>query len=119
MATIFCVNTPPVKVNRHTTRRPTPFGAGIMPTRRQRFEPSLADRLWAAQNLGEPDYDELARQAEQDQRYEESMPFVGQVPEFGRCLLCGREVDYLEPDTHCCPQCDLDLSEASTTNRVR
>jgi hypothetical protein len=63
---IISVYRPPVKPTRRTVRPVAPFGAGILRTRRTRFEPSAADLQWAAQAFNSdagPDYDTLAAEA--------------------------------------------------------
>lgn len=113
----------PVKSTRHTLRRPAPFGAGILPPspRPIRFEPSLADRIWAAQFLGgdaeatAKDIDEMAMEAEWQRLYEGG--YLGPIPEFGRCANCG------EPSTDLCnnglcDRCDIYASEHSTNQRT-
>ena len=48
--TIVALTKPPVKPTRNTTRKPAPFGAGILPTRKAA---PVSDRQWAAQIHGE------------------------------------------------------------------
>jgi hypothetical protein len=62
--TILFTSTAPVKPARK-------FGRGILPPpRAETFEPSAEDRRWAAEHLGEPDYDALAAEAAALDRYE-------------------------------------------------
>lgn len=49
MSRMMVVSTPKIKPVRRTPRPAAPFGQGILPARRERFEPSAADRAWAAQ----------------------------------------------------------------------
>ncbi len=45
---IFRQSRPKVQPARRTARPSAPFGSGILPPARQRFEPSAADSAWAA-----------------------------------------------------------------------
>lgn len=55
MSRIMCASTPRVKPVRKSPRPAAPFGAGIFPARRQRFEPTAEERAWAAAEFS--DYD--------------------------------------------------------------
>lgn len=115
MATILARRTPRVKPTRHTPRPAAPFGAGVFP-RTRRFEPSEADRRWAAELFGAQadeftDEDLALLEAQAEQARWEAMREMIEAGE--RCACCGvRESDGFEidPGTGLCNAC-LDGAE--------
>jgi hypothetical protein len=110
---IIRANRPPVKPTRRTARPSAPFGAGLFP-KRTRFEPSEADRQWAAQVFGaaadwdvrmvegdqpQPDYDMLAGEAE----YIVSVENLGPPPAAGICKKFSEPSEALS--WRMCPAC--------------
>jgi hypothetical protein len=106
MSRILCVGTLKVKPVRKTTRPEAPFGAGILP-KRARFQPSDADRRWAAQAFadgGEPDWDALAAEAACLDAMCSLTP-----PPVERCPSCGELAEALADGL--CPDCERRADE--------
>ena len=77
MSRIMCTSSPKVKATRKTSRPSAPFGAGLLPKPYRRFEPSDAERKWAAAAFADdasPDYDQLAGEAAFLASYEAMTP---------------------------------------------
>jgi hypothetical protein len=93
MSRIMCTSSPKVKATRKTSRPSAPFGAGLLPKPYRRFEPSDAERKWAAAAFADdasPDYDQLAGEAAFLASYE-AMSSCGQAAEtltYGYCNAC-------------------------------
>ena len=112
---------PPSKPARHTIRPDAPFGAGILASHpfAGRTPFTAADLDWLNEMDMSDDFpdnlEELAAEAAWYAQCE--MSTRQSVPEFGRCLVCGRTCD----DLTCygvCDACDVALSEESTNNRA-
>lgn len=110
--------TPRVKPVRHTPRPAAPFGEGVF-SRYRRFEPSPADREWAAREFGSRDdeYTEEDLAAMEDMAQQARWESLCEMIEAGeRCACCGlRESDGFAIDrpTGLCLAC-LAGAEAAT-----
>jgi hypothetical protein len=84
-----------------------PFARGLHLTRKS-FEPSPADRQWAAQEFDHVAYnrhlDDRAREAQWDDQF--------RFPA-GLCELCGEQADWLDPIHKLCGDCMTQAENAT------
>jgi hypothetical protein len=107
MSRIIALPSLKYKPTRHTPRPSAPFGAGIF-TRLARFEPTDADRQWAAQAFNsspEPDYDTLAAEA----AFVDAMSDLTPVD---LCRSCGQPAEVDRDGL--CPDCEAYADRVAT-----
>lgn len=139
MARIIAMSRIPVKPFRRTARKPAPFGQGIPLYRTPADETWWAQQTWSNADIPDAEWDRLAEEAMMLARYEAGLEFSDRCilcgksapgelvasmcddcnlrlemnQDVDRCANCGRQDDFLDPETKLCPPCMLAAEESS------